>query len=241
MPEKYKQHTSYQANTALLYIPDTGSWTAHEVVMDIPANADTISFSFSMRGQGKGNIWLDGIQLETVGKSTPLTGTLVDPLPRQPLNLNFANGLEFWRVESKTPWQYERGVDLSPSSPAAYIKKTISSASESPCTLQQILNTELYGARCVRFSANVKTDFAEAHASLFMAQFLGVARSEESIKGASEWTSYETRLSCAGRLIWVVLWYYLVWHRAGMAERLTIATRERDSLIITGLLCVKRI
>ncbi|WP_220199367.1 bifunctional nuclease domain-containing protein [Ktedonospora formicarum] len=194
MPEKYKQHTSYQANTSLLYIPDTGSWTAHEVVMDIPANADTISFSFSMRGQGKGNIWLDGIQLETVGKSMPLTGTLIDPLPRQPLNLNFANGLEFWRVESETPWQYERGVDLSPSSPAAYMK-VISSASESPCTLQQILSTELYGGRCVRFSANVKIAFAEAHASLFMAQFLGAARSEESIKGASEWTSYELILA----------------------------------------------
>jgi hypothetical protein len=28
-----------------------------------------------------------------------------------------------------------------------------------------------------------------------MAQFLGVARSEESIKGASEWTSYELILA----------------------------------------------
>jgi RNA polymerase sigma factor (sigma-70 family) len=69
---------SSATTTRTVQIVDRHAWTPHVLVMDIPQDAHSLSFSFSMRGLGKGTIWLDGIQLETVDDSVPLTDTLID-------------------------------------------------------------------------------------------------------------------------------------------------------------------
>ncbi|HET8843463.1 MAG TPA: bifunctional nuclease domain-containing protein, partial [Ktedonobacteraceae bacterium] len=192
-PGDHGRHASYSTSTEILHIEEAHTWTAHELVIDVPANAQTISFSLSMRGHGQGTIWLDGIQLETVDESVPLTGTSIDPPPLQPLNLDFSNGLEFWDKRGDTPWQYEHGIDHDLPSHAAYLK-SIDAASDGSCILQQLIRGEKYWGKRVRLSANIKTAAVEPQANLFINQLFGTSTTE-TIKGTVAWSPYELILA----------------------------------------------
>jgi hypothetical protein len=65
-------------------------WAQHEIVLDIPTMATVITFGISL--QGDGQVWVDNMVLEVVGKDVPVTKPLnkniymFDTIPR---NLNF--------------------------------------------------------------------------------------------------------------------------------------------------------
>lgn len=62
------------------------SWQPAEVVLDIPADATTLSFGFLL--EGKGRLQATQFQLEVVPTSTPTTGSgPIQVLPRQAANL----------------------------------------------------------------------------------------------------------------------------------------------------------
>jgi hypothetical protein len=89
-------------------IHTTQDWTPVSIVIDVPTNAAGITFGFYLAG--KGQVWLDDVTFETVGRDVAptraagrefipqalLTGRSGEPLwqkylraPLRPVNLNF--------------------------------------------------------------------------------------------------------------------------------------------------------
>jgi hypothetical protein len=178
---------------------ETQAWTPHVLVMDIPQDTHHISFSFHMRGQGNGVVWLDRIELETVDDSVSVTDTSIGSLLLQPFNLDFSHGLLFWQVKGEAVWHYERGIDTTATtagSPCAFLK-SISTEPTSPCTLRQMVRAQRYWGKSIRLSASIKTASAK-RVRLFIKHWLGDGTSvEEVITGTTAWTEYHLMLPIA--------------------------------------------
>jgi hypothetical protein len=61
----------------------------YQVVLDVPADASDIAFGFLLIG--KGQLWVDGLRLEPVDSSVPVTSSAKPALPAAPTNLDFAD------------------------------------------------------------------------------------------------------------------------------------------------------
>ena len=60
----------------------------YEIVLDVPEQADQISFGLLLTG--KGQVWMDDLKFEVVGKDVPTTdGGLNQRIPKEPTNLDF--------------------------------------------------------------------------------------------------------------------------------------------------------
>jgi hypothetical protein len=71
-------------------IKGSTEWTEYSIVVDIPPNADHVTFG--LMHIGTGTIWLDDVRIERVGKDVPLTGsftTLRGCGKKEPVNMNF--------------------------------------------------------------------------------------------------------------------------------------------------------
>ena len=69
-------------------IKGTSDWTKYEIVLDVPAAAQEIAFGVLLTG--KGQVWMDDLNFEVVGKDVPTTGAKMGEETRaMPLNLNF--------------------------------------------------------------------------------------------------------------------------------------------------------
>lgn len=68
----------------------TADWTACEVVLDVPEDATGISFGFLLSGAGQ--VWVNGLNFEVVGKKVAVTAANPSrqSLPAIPVNLNFS-------------------------------------------------------------------------------------------------------------------------------------------------------
>lgn len=164
-------------------------WFLHELVIDVPEQAQNIVFSLNTQEQGK--LWLDGIQFTPVDHSVPLTGTILSPPLLQPLNLDFSNGLEYWSIEGSSPWDYERGVETT-ATPSAFLKSIVTVPTGS-CILQQMLSLENYQGKSVRLTARLKTLDVASRASLFIGSdtvIMGTDRIEKGITGTTSWGAY---------------------------------------------------
>jgi hypothetical protein len=142
------------------------------MVIDVPAQARSISFELGTYEQGK--LWLDGVELVIVGRSVPLTGTILSPPASQPLNLDFSNGLEYWEMEGSSPRHYELGIDRTVTA-SAYLKSIL----------------ENYLGKVVRLTASLKTLDVVWHAKLFIGSFAGSGEDgvEQILTGTTSWTS----------------------------------------------------
>lgn len=188
--------TQHMTSTQLHPIEGTSDWTAYELVIDVPENANSIQVSFSLEGHGK--VWLDSIRFTAVDKTIPLTGTRIIPPPPHPQNLDFAHGLEFWHLTGTFPQDYAYIFDSVPFSDSL---SSICIASMRPeprgsIILQQTLNPLDYRGQRVRFSATIKLSDVEHQAALFIST--GIAANEEKVKrtfqGTSDWTEYDVIL-----------------------------------------------
>ncbi|MBD8500455.1 helix-turn-helix transcriptional regulator [Paenibacillus arenosi] len=68
----------------------TKDWAQHDVVLDIDPLAEAIAFGVILSGEGQ--VWVDGIRIEEVDHSVPVTDSFVNEdhtLPEDPLNLDF--------------------------------------------------------------------------------------------------------------------------------------------------------
>jgi hypothetical protein len=69
-------------------IKGTTDWTQYQVVLDVPESADEIAFGVLLTG--KGNLWLDDLNFELVGKDVPTTGSSMNnDTKKGPANLDF--------------------------------------------------------------------------------------------------------------------------------------------------------
>jgi hypothetical protein len=71
-------------------IKGTQPWTAYDVVLDVPEDATGISFGVLLRGAGE--VWINDVSFEVVGKEIPTTNPApvqTPELPSHPVNLKF--------------------------------------------------------------------------------------------------------------------------------------------------------
>jgi hypothetical protein len=68
-------------------VEETQDWAEHSLVLDVPQEAATVSFGFTLVGSGQ--VWADDLSLEEVGPEVPVTGVRRMPLPQRPANLGF--------------------------------------------------------------------------------------------------------------------------------------------------------
>ena len=78
-------------------VKGTTEWKKYDVVLDVPDEAEEITFGYLVAGKGRG--WVDDIAFEAVGKDVPTTGIEAQPmdrqgeiikgLPNEPKNLDF--------------------------------------------------------------------------------------------------------------------------------------------------------
>ena len=67
-------------------VTGTNGWTQYDIVLEVPAESIAIAFRFFLNGTGK--VWADGVRLEKVEATVPMTAT--EPvLPRSPSNSDF--------------------------------------------------------------------------------------------------------------------------------------------------------
>lgn len=68
-------------------ITGTTDWQSAEIVLDIPAEAEKLTFGLILDGKGKA--WMRDVTFEVVDASTPLTAPARADLPKAPVNLDF--------------------------------------------------------------------------------------------------------------------------------------------------------
>jgi hypothetical protein len=71
-------------------IKGTQPWRIHDVVLDVPTDATSISFGVLLSGSGK--VWMNHLSFETVGLETEVTSGKASrkpPLSASPVNLSF--------------------------------------------------------------------------------------------------------------------------------------------------------
>jgi hypothetical protein len=72
-------------------IKGTIEWKKYEIVLDVPENSEMVAFGLLL--SGKGQVWMDDLQFEVVGKDVPTTGRATagaaSGAAKAPLNLNF--------------------------------------------------------------------------------------------------------------------------------------------------------
>ena len=67
----------------------TTDWQEYSVVLDVPNQATSLNYGFFLGG--KGQMWVNGVNIERVGSDVPSTNMLTPPkpLPAAPVNLDF--------------------------------------------------------------------------------------------------------------------------------------------------------
>lgn len=68
-------------------VKGTTDWQRYEIVLDVPEEAIRIAYGFLLHGTGQ--IWADGLELETVGGDVPLTDITKSSIVEAPTNLDF--------------------------------------------------------------------------------------------------------------------------------------------------------
>ncbi len=71
-------------------ITGTQAWRPYDVVLDVPADATGISFGVLLTGAGE--VWMNNVTFEVVGRETEVTGSGLESRPAPavtPVNLNF--------------------------------------------------------------------------------------------------------------------------------------------------------
>jgi hypothetical protein len=68
----------------------TTDWEEYSIVLDVPDEATSLNYGFFLGG--KGQMWVNGVNIERVGAEVPTTNMLTapKPLPTAPVNLGFS-------------------------------------------------------------------------------------------------------------------------------------------------------
>jgi hypothetical protein len=68
-------------------ITGTADWKKCEIVLDVPEASQQIAFGLLLSGTGQ--VWMDDVKFEAVGKEVPTTGVAGQAGPKGPRNLDF--------------------------------------------------------------------------------------------------------------------------------------------------------
>lgn len=179
-------------------IRGTNDWDAHDIVFDVPNNAAFIKFSLHM--MGKGQVWLDEVELAVVDSDIPVTEDAGPrtPFPEEPQNTHFAHNLAHWDLWGSHPQDYICGtatmVDLD-GAPCGYIKSD-ATVPRGHGILRQTVRSKQYNGKQVRLLCNIKTLGVENQASLYI-QLDGPGTNdmrEKQLEGTNDWSKQEVTL-----------------------------------------------
>jgi RNA polymerase sigma factor (sigma-70 family) len=172
----------------------TQDWTRHELVFNVPDDANSIQIGYKLSNQGK--VWIDGFQFELVDKSVPLTGTqqLMPPL-QSPQNLDFVQELENWHIMGSFTQDYTYGIDdaaTADGAVSAYLKADKAEPRGS-ARLVQTLSDQNYRNKRLHVSAMIKTMGVtqQAGLSVSVGSSEQATHKETSILGNTDWMRYD--------------------------------------------------
>src|SRR5262249_23440870 len=114
--------------------------------------------------------------------------------PSHPQNIDFLQGLQYWKISSSTPQDYEYGVEIvndTQGMRSAYIK-AIKEEPRSLLTLRQDIRVTDSRGKRVRLSGRLRANSVAEQADLYLS--IGKSRIQRSIEGTQNWTSYEMTL-----------------------------------------------
>ena len=73
-------------------IKGTHPWSTYDVVLDVPEDATSISFGILLSGAGE--VWVNHVTLEAIGKEVEVTSPSPNQRPallKTPVNMDFSN------------------------------------------------------------------------------------------------------------------------------------------------------
>ncbi|CAG0936708.1 hypothetical protein TFLX_05593 [Thermoflexales bacterium] len=171
-------------------IQGTTDWQKYDLVLDVPAEATHISFAFFLMGRGQA--WVDDVQLEVVGQEVATTEAKEDPPLAQPTNLDFEAGLDGWLPE-RNPQNYTTSIDtvnVHGGQASAHIQPKQANPI-SYAVLVQSVKAEAYRGKRLRVTAYLKFEKVDATAQLvtgaFDAKNIKQQESKKSIDATAPW------------------------------------------------------
>jgi hypothetical protein len=173
-PGQEAWQVSMMASDNMMDRPVVGStdWQRYDVVMDVPAGAERITFGAALDGPGK--MWVDDVRLEVVSADVPSTeyyrgtGTRFE-------NTGFENGLAGWHKYSQRFSAYESGVDKDVKhggEASGYLKAEQANLEHVPGELGQKIRADEYRGQRVRLTAYIKTKDVEGGVGIGMGSLL---------------------------------------------------------------------
>jgi hypothetical protein len=181
-------------NMADRLITGTQDLKRYEVVLDVPGNASALNFGSFLNGTGQ--MWVDDIKLEVVGKDVPSTDLFGSS---QPGDMGFEDGLSPWFWSGEHIQKYRYGTDsqvLHGGKASAYVNTATAGADED-AGLLQIVSTQAYAGKRISFSAYLKTQNVENWAGLEVQvnDVSGNILAEDnmeynSVSGTTDWKEY---------------------------------------------------
>ncbi len=151
-------------------IQGTTDWQKYDLVLDVPNEATSISFAFFLMGRGQ--VWVDDVQLEIVGQEVATTETTEDPPLVQPTNLDFEAGLEGWLPE-RNPQNYTTSIDtvnVYGGQASAHIQSKQANPISSAVLVQSV-KAEAYRGKRLRVTAYLKFEKVDATVQLVAGAF----------------------------------------------------------------------
>jgi serine/threonine protein kinase len=153
-------------------IQGTKDWQPHQVVLDVPQEAEAVALGVLLSGPGA--VWLSGLRIEPVDQTIPVTGRTAVPQHRRPRNLDFSAPAS----PGELPPGWTRfgngaadvGLDKTlrfRGKPSGFVRAH-PSRTAGFASLMQTTGADEYRGRRVRLTAFVRTSEANDGAGLWM-------------------------------------------------------------------------
>lgn len=140
----------------------TTDWTRYEIVLDVPEGAVNIYVGAFL--QGGGQMWVDDLRLERVGKDVAATR---DMTQSQLQNTGFEDGTRWWGLSGNYGVKGVDSVVVHSGKTSARLEQTTANYKNLAGYAQSIAAGEYAGKR-VQFSAYLKTENVQERAGLWL-------------------------------------------------------------------------
>jgi erythromycin esterase len=174
-------------------IAGTTDWTRYELVVDVPQ--DVFPTWLGLWLQGQGQVWMDDLHLEIVGKNVPLTymfgaATMIR-------NGGFEEGLRPWLPANQRNFLFVLDPVVQHSGTASLKIQARSAASNGSALLSQVFDPQTYAGKRIRLSGYIRANEVRSSAILWIGiqgtnySLDSFQRYSQPISGTTEWVKSE--------------------------------------------------
>jgi hypothetical protein len=178
-------------------INGTTEWRSYDVVLDVPAEAETIAYGVLLNGEGR--LWADALQLEPVDSSVATTGE-AHPWVAGPGGPGVGSS---WIVAGSEPTRYDMRADpqVRHGAGPSLMLRSKGPGENGMGTLMQETDAATYRGKHAHLSAFVRTSDVKEWTGLWLridgqaGKSLGIDNmSDRGIQGTSDWRKYDVVL-----------------------------------------------